>query len=538
MAFPNGVPTVLVTYTAVSPAGGGPARGTVEFSPAVPAVAIPGQGVVFTGRGVYGFDTQGRLVDGAGGVGVRLLPQDAPGANPTGWPWLVTERIVGAPVRSYYIKLHAAQAADGVDLSEVQQMDPAMAHYVAVPGPAGPQGATGPAGPQGEAGPQGVQGAVGPAGPAGPQGEPGSAGPAGPAGAAGSPGASAYDLAVAAGYTGTEEEWLASHLTTDGGTVAGRLVIDAHGAPAGYPVGQAGAAESLSILSSFAGGEDEGQPGQYDSTGRLNLYSYQRADVGSYGENIRRFLMRGNAKSMDTWYFPSGGYDANLEPVGAFRPVVWTGAHWQANDGLSNHKHWSVETPDSTGAIQTRFEVRWGDPTRNDAIAGLNKTIIATNLADFVVRCTNGQVLRLSSTLASGAEKAIEFSHDYEGATQYRRWRLRATGESETGSNAGTNFQLARYGDDGTFIDNPIVVSRSTGNISLGPGLVARRASASASSLSLNTTSLGGGIGVIAIGNAGTVPASNPTGGGVLYAEGGALKWRGSNGTVTTIAPA
>lgn len=49
---------------------------------------------------------------------------------------------------------------------------------------------------------------------------------------------------------------------------------------------------------------------------------------------------------------------------------------------------------------------------------------------------------------------------------------------------------------------------------------------------------LGGGSGVIAIANATTVPASNPSGGGVLYVEGGALKYRGSSGTITTIAPA
>lgn len=48
----------------------------------------------------------------------------------------------------------------------------------------------------------------------------------------------------------------------------------------------------------------------------------------------------------------------------------------------------------------------------------------------------------------------------------------------------------------------------------------------------------GGGTGVIAIANATTAPTSNPTGGGILYVEGGALKYRGSNGTVTTIAPA
>jgi hypothetical protein len=48
----------------------------------------------------------------------------------------------------------------------------------------------------------------------------------------------------------------------------------------------------------------------------------------------------------------------------------------------------------------------------------------------------------------------------------------------------------------------------------------------------------GGGRGVIAIANAVAAPSVNPRGGGVLYVEGGALKYRGSQGTVTTIAPA
>jgi hypothetical protein len=50
--------------------------------------------------------------------------------------------------------------------------------------------------------------------------------------------------------------------------------------------------------------------------------------------------------------------------------------------------------------------------------------------------------------------------------------------------------------------------------------------------------SYGGGQGVAFWANAAAVPSSNPSGGGVLYAEGGALKWRGSSGTITTIAAA
>lgn len=53
-----------------------------------------------------------------------------------------------------------------------------------------------------------------------------------------------------------------------------------------------------------------------------------------------------------------------------------------------------------------------------------------------------------------------------------------------------------------------------------------------------NGYSAGGGLGIMFIANRATAPTSNPTGGGILYSEGGALKWRGSGGTTTTIAVA
>ena len=48
----------------------------------------------------------------------------------------------------------------------------------------------------------------------------------------------------------------------------------------------------------------------------------------------------------------------------------------------------------------------------------------------------------------------------------------------------------------------------------------------------------GGGSAVIMIGNAAGTPTSNPTGGGILYVESGALKYRGSSGTITTLGSA
>ena len=62
---------------------------------------------------------------------------------------------------------------------------------------------------------------------------------------------------------------------------------------------------------------------------------------------------------------------------------------------------------------------------------------------------------------------------------------------------------------------------------------------AAGGNMGIRTTSqFGAGRGVIAIANASVTPSVNPNGGGILYVEDGALKYRGSNGTVTEIAPA
>lgn len=82
-----------------------------------------------------------------------------------------------------------------------------------IQGPAGPEGPQGPTGPQGDAGPQGIQGPQGLPGNDGAdggQGPQGIQGPAGPAGADGADGASAYQVWLNEGNTGTEADYLNS----------------------------------------------------------------------------------------------------------------------------------------------------------------------------------------------------------------------------------------------------------------------------------------------------------------------------------------
>lgn len=291
--------------------------------------------------------------------------------------------------------------------------------------------------------------------------------------------------------------------------MTGPLVISAvSGAPSPstLPLGSTSknANTGLQLVGSFAGGEDNSSG--TDSTPRINVYSYQRASTNSFGETYRNWLMRWDSKAMLAWYGPqltgtqTNGYDVNGDALTSgvsWKPWAWLGAHYEANDHLSVHGHISIEVPDTTGALQTRLEILFAD--RTTGLIGLDKTFIITNQADFVVRCTNSQVLRM--TAAAGTEKSIEFNNDTFGATASRRWKVRANATAETGSSVGTDFEIVRYNDSGTAVDGPFLITRSSGLITLGSssaaGVVIQRSSSSSSSPALQVqanTSGGSGI--------------------------------------------
>jgi hypothetical protein len=241
------------------------------------------------------------------------------------------------------------------------------------------------------------------------------------------------------------------------------------------PLGPTAKAKStgINIVSSYAGGEDNS--GGEDSTGRINLYSYQRAASHSFGEVVRMYAMRQDSKQMLAWYgaqktgTQEDGYDnTTREVLGSgvsWKPWAWLGAHYEANDHASVHGHISLEVPDSTGALQTRLEVLFAD--RDTGLIGLDKTYIITNDADFVVRCGSGEVLRLSG--GAGTAKTIEFNHDSFGETTGKRWDVRVTNEAESTNSAGSNFEIVRRNDNGVAQDAPIrIVRAGNGDVLIG----------------------------------------------------------------------
>lgn len=120
----------------------------------------------------------------------------------------------------------------------------------------------------------------------------------------------------------------------------------------------------------------------------------------------------------------------------------------------------------------------------------------------------------------------------YTAGTERTRWTAAGRlAQSPKGSIAAPSITLLSDNDTGLFWGDADEIGISAGN--------GQRLLATADGLQIGgTLSLGSGSGVVGLNNATTAPTSNPTGGGILYAEGGALKWRGSSGTITTIAPA
>lgn len=137
--LPDFVPAVRVTARYLS-LDGRPLSGAVEFRP--PSLLTHSESDLFMGGPTLApLDAEGRL-------SVTLPATDAPGWNPDGWTYLVTERVsgVGRP-RKYQIALPSAVPV--VDLADIAPSDPERPDHVAVPGPPGPPGEPGPVGPPG-----------------------------------------------------------------------------------------------------------------------------------------------------------------------------------------------------------------------------------------------------------------------------------------------------------------------------------------------------------------------------------------------------
>lgn len=276
-------------------------------------------------------------------------------------------------------------------------------------------------------------------------------------------------LTTAAAVTAAESSAAAAS-TVPAAPRAGGVVPMAQVINDDLTIGSTSNPSTLLVRSSGAGGT-QGGPGIYDSTGRLVLEAYQ-PHFNHYGESIRVELKDARAKGMLTYraawpspHYPDGDYTWLDGHPTTPQSVAWIGAHFLNNDDPSSlaknlqHGHIGFEVPDSRGSLRTRFEIKFVDPLTGKI--GTEKTAIRTNMADFEVQVSQrGEQLRLVGS--DSHNRDIVFATRV-GSAREPRWALRA-------SEGQANLEVCRYRAGNVYLDSPLGVDRGTGLVTVGGG--------------------------------------------------------------------
>jgi hypothetical protein len=110
------------------------------------------------------------------------------------------------------------------------------------------------------------------------------------------------------------------------------------------------------------------------------------------------------------------------------------------------------------------------------------------------------------------------------------------SGNTDVNGNSTANFPATRLGFGG---DGLLISTSPATAVGSARTWTERGRCTPGGIFAWGTTDTTGGVAKsILIGNVAAAPTVNPVGGGIMYSEAGALKWRGSAGTITTLAPA
>lgn len=217
---------------------------------------------------------------------------------------------------------------------------------------------------------------------------------------------------------------------------------------------------------------------------------------------------------------------ANI-PIGGFK-LTGIGVATTTGDALSYGRAGNLTTLTLTGALT------YGGVTLTASVTGTGKMVLDT-----------------SPTFGG----ALAYTNNQNGQTSFTMTNTTSGAASEEIillNNGAVNAQFRLLGQGfttaGVLIASALYIGGSTANVTIdagGANGVIKFASASAEIARFDGTNFlygmtaagSSAVGVMVIKN-GTAPGSSPAGGGQLYVESGALKYRGSGGTVTTLGAA
>lgn len=219
----------------------------------------------------------------------------------------------------------------------------------------------------------------------------------------------------------------------------------------------------------------------------------------------------------------------------------WAGLQARAADTGIRYQYTTSWAVWATTGAQTALAGTGGTATflRSDGTntATITGSITTRSGADTV---TNGGMVVTGVTSGSASFGCASTGRGIIECTQTATTNLDLNPKPGDGTSAA-NFRFFRDTNTTGIARFQIYLGDGTGTLNAqvhGKGDVTYFCANNGNMAVFGTGSFGSGDKVIFIGNVATAPTTNPTGGGILYVEAGALKFRGSSGTVTTIAPA
>jgi hypothetical protein len=148
------------------------------------------------------------------------------------------------------------------------------------------------------------------------------------------------------------------------------------------------------------------------------------------------------------------------------------GAVTLTNNDISAAGGALINSPTFTGTPNAPTPPTLDNTTRIATTAYVTATVAAGYLpltGGTLSNLTSGTGLTILGTASAGQQRLIQ------GQTAgNNRWAIQpGDGTAETGSNAGSNFQITRWSDAGAYIDTPFQIARASGNVQFsGAGYV------------------------------------------------------------------
>lgn len=258
-------------------------------------------------------------------------------------------------------------------------------------------------------------------------------------------------------------------------------------------------------------------------TAATTIGDSQLSDDGTTVTNAGKFLNNGTAQFNSTISFST---DTFLNRDAAYVIGQRNGANAQAFrvyntfTDSSNYERFAVDWTTTANTVRIGSEAAGTGTLRNLWLQPGSGTGIGIGTG-----WVNDTSVILHTKPASGSSRAVWAQESNNNGTTLG-FQLRGLNQAGTASTANYAAVFGAAGADNSFLalapTNGSNYLRITQNFNMG----------------LNGGSFGGGSGVFFLGTAFTLPTTNPTGGGILYVDAGALKYRGTSGTVTTIAVA